>query len=78
MLFPKNYNKRTQDLQQCFYDVGQFYWGRISSWLKRIPIFGKNSTVILLSNEKALDIDTKKDWLKAKKLWKKRKINFKE
>ena len=78
MLFPKNYNKRAQDLQQCFYDVGQFYWGRISSWLKRIPIFGKNSTVILLSNEKALDIDTKKDWLKAKKLWKKRKINFKE
>ncbi len=77
MLFPKNYNKRTQELPKCFYDAGQFYWGKINSWLKKIPIFGKKSSVILLPNEKTIDINTKKDWLKAIELWKKLKINFK-
>ena len=27
MFFPENINKRSQDLEQCFHDAGQFYWG---------------------------------------------------
>ena len=28
MLFPKEYNKRTQDLDQVYFDAAQFYWGK--------------------------------------------------
>ena len=28
MIFPDQYKTRTQDLQSCFYDAAQFYWGK--------------------------------------------------
>ena len=27
-VFPRNINKRSQDLEKSFHDAGQFYWGK--------------------------------------------------
>ena len=56
--FPEFQEFRTQDLEECFYDAGQFYWAKSDSWLNakefaRIP-FRLDESVIR-------DLDTKED-----------------
>ena len=70
MIFPKNYYKRTQDLEEIYYDAGQFYWGRASSWLKLKPVFGKFSTIINIPRWRVHDIDTLEDWKLAENVGK--------
>ena len=69
MLFPEFEATRTQDLATTYLDAGQFYWGKMSAWESGLPIFSSNSTIIELSNESAVDIDTPEDWYEAERLF---------
>ena len=74
MIFPKYYNKRTQDLPETFHDAGQFYWGKTDTWVNLKPIFSKNSHIHEISRLRIHDIDTLEDWKIAQKMWKLRRI----
>jgi len=69
MLFPKYYNRRTQDINSTYHDAGQFYWGRVDSWLKNKKIFSLKSEIVEIPRERLHDIDTKNDWNYAEKTW---------
>ena len=62
MLYPKNYNKRTQDLTKIYRDAAQFYWGWSDSWLKKKRIIDKSSSIFYLPKSRTVDIDTLEDW----------------
>jgi CMP-N-acetylneuraminic acid synthetase len=55
---------RTQDLEKSYHDVGQFYWGKASAWLK-----GKKMHTAGLGmpipNWRVVDIDSLDDWRRA-------------
>ena len=63
-------NKRTQDIDPSYRDAAQFYWGRASTWLARLPIFSSKSTIIEILRENTFDIDTMEDWDRAESLLK--------
>jgi N-acylneuraminate cytidylyltransferase len=62
MLFPKNYNKRSQDLPVVYHDAGQFYWIQSSKCIEKGRIFTNNTGYIEISSLQAQDIDTEEDW----------------
>ena len=59
---------RTQDLELGYYDVGQFYWGRASSWLDGLNIH-LNGTTVVIPEWRVVDIDTPADWERAELLY---------
>ena len=59
---------RTQDLEPAFHDSGQFYVGRIASWLASSPIADSRSLGMELSADRAVDIDEPVDWERAERL----------
>jgi len=65
MRFPSLYKKRSQDLKNSYYDVGQFYWGKQDSWLKYNNLFKNYSTILELPFLRAIDIDDLDDWKNA-------------
>jgi pseudaminic acid cytidylyltransferase len=65
MLYPENYNARSQDLEEAFHDAGQFYWGRSQAWLAGNPIFSNNSIALPLPHYRVQDIDTEEDWMRS-------------
>ncbi len=70
MLDSKYLNIRSQDLEKTFHDAGQFYWGWRDSFLNNLPIFYKNSQIIILPKNLAIDIDTEEDWKFAELMFK--------
>lgn len=64
-MFPKEINKRSQDLQEAYHDAGQFYWGRTDDYLSNQRIFGENSIPVVLPRHLVQDIDTPEDWHRA-------------
>lgn len=64
-IWPKNINARSQDLEEAFYDAGQFYWGFNSSFLNGTDIFSGSSLPIVLPPYLVHDIDTPEDWTRA-------------
>ena len=70
MFYPKNTNKRSQDLRKTFHDAAQFYLGEAKNFLNKSEVFLKNSKPIVLSRTEAVDIDTKDDWKIAELLFK--------
>ncbi len=75
MLFPENYEKRSQDLEEVFHDAGQFYWGNKKSWLSEKNIINSESHPYLIPHYQVQDIDTVEDWLRAEDIEKIRKIH---
>lgn len=69
MVFPENYNKRTQDLSPLFCDAAQFYWGSVSAWQGAEPFFSENSLGVSLDSSRVADIDTEVDWVSAEKIF---------
>ena len=65
MLFPEKFNQRSQDLDVAYHDAGQFYWGKVSSFLENKPIFNCESSIIKLPKWRVVDIDDEEDWTKA-------------
>ena len=65
MLYPNHFETRSQDLPIAYHDAGQFYWGKIDSWLEKKVVFSKNCFPIKIPRWRVQDIDTIEDWNKA-------------
>ena len=63
-IFNDDLNSRTQDLDDCFHDAGQFYMANSYKWLK-IENLIKNSVPFVIPYWRIYDIDTIEDWKKA-------------
>ncbi len=61
MVFPEHLLTRSQDLEPTYFDSGQFYWGKLDSWRKKEPIFGRNSRAVVCGPYDFVDIDTQED-----------------
>lgn len=71
---PEYESIRTQDLLPAYYDVGQFYWGRVSSWLNNLRIHS-NGVGFKIPSWRAVDIDTTEDWHRAEIMYRATKIH---
>ena len=75
-MYHSKYSKvRTQDIKDSYHDAGQFYFGKVNSWLKDKKIFSKNSQFIEIARNQCCDIDNKEDWNFAKILFKNKNSN---
>lgn len=70
MFQPEHFSTRSQDLEEAWHDAGQFYWGRVESWLAQKAIFSHDSVPVRLPRHRVQDIDTLEDWLRAEWLFK--------
>ena len=80
MIWPENERKRSQDLPNTYFDVGQFYWLNVDEFLKQKKLLTKNTTSLVLSWNEIQDIDTLDDWAEAEykyKLYLKNKLTQK-
>lgn len=66
---PNLFSTRSQDLEECWHDAGQFYWGTKQAWQLGLPIFDSNSLGIKLPRHRVQDIDTLEDWDMAEMLY---------
>ncbi len=62
MIWPKNLNKRSQDLVPTYHDCGQFYALNTKSFLDQKKLFCKKSSPIIMSELEVQDIDNEEDW----------------
>lgn len=62
MFNPELYGTRSQDLEEAYYDAGQFYWGTREAWLKRQPMFSSGALPLVVPRYRVQDIDTEEDW----------------
>ncbi|OEF51345.1 pseudaminic acid cytidylyltransferase [Enterovibrio norvegicus] len=69
MFSPEYEQTRSQDLTEAYHDAGQFYWGQVSAFKKRKPIFSSDSKAVILPRIRVQDIDTVEDWDFAEKLY---------
>ena len=76
--FKKKFKKKHNENLKFFYDAGQFYWGKKEAWLKKKNIFGSKSAILEIPRWRTQDINDKKDWLTAQKLFKGIKYNEKK
>lgn len=70
-LLPRQPDKmpmRSQDLEPAFFDAGQFYWACAERWLDPKARIWDGAAAVLLPPERAVDIDTPADWLRAERL----------
>lgn len=65
MFWPQHFATRSQDLEEAYHDVGQFYWGTPDAWLGGKAIFSDAATTIVLPRHLVQDIDTLEDWIRA-------------
>lgn len=65
---PEHAATRTQDLEPGYFDVGQFYWGKASSWLDGLNIH-LNGATLVIPEWRVVDIDTPADWERAELLY---------
>ncbi|KFZ31356.1 NeuA [Pseudidiomarina salinarum] len=68
MFQPEHALTRSQDLEEAWHDVGQFYWGKRSAWREEKPFFTAASIGIPIPRYRAQDIDTEEDWVMAERL----------
>ncbi len=74
VLFPENSNKRSQDLEKTYYDVGMFYLAYPKIWMdKERYWYANNSKVIIIPNEDCIDVDTEEDLIKLKNQYSRKK-----
>jgi pseudaminic acid cytidylyltransferase len=69
MYWPQHRETRSQDLEPAFHDAGQFYFGKLNSWLESRPIFGSRSKMLELPRYRVQDIDTPEDWVRAEMIY---------
>jgi len=69
MLRPETMQSRTQDLQNTYFDSGQFYWMKVSSFYKENRFFTQNTGAIEFPEADFIDIDNETDWWKAEQIF---------
>lgn len=73
---PEYEQTRTQDLEQAYYDAGQFYWGGAQAWLSTSTRLHSGSAGLVIPQWRVVDIDTNEDWARAELIY--RAMNKKE
>jgi pseudaminic acid cytidylyltransferase len=53
---------RTQDVRSVFHDAGQFYWGKVHTFLEKRELFSSRSVGVPIPRYLVCDIDTEEDW----------------
>jgi pseudaminic acid cytidylyltransferase len=67
VLFPENSEKRSQDLEKVFFDVGMFYLAHPKTWMDPEKYwYRNNSRVVVIPQENCIDVDTEDDLIKLK------------
>ena len=61
MFSVEHFQKRTQDLQNSYYDAGQFYLASSKTWINKINFFDEAKPLII-SRLRSIDIDNQEDW----------------
>jgi N-acylneuraminate cytidylyltransferase len=69
MFYPEYLKTRSQDLEECYHDAGQFYWGRSEAFKQQKPLFSKNAIPYILQRYLVQDIDTLEDWKRAELMY---------
>jgi N-acylneuraminate cytidylyltransferase len=62
---PEHTERRTQDLEPRYFDVGQFYWARRAAVSAGIPLFSSASLPYMLRWSEFVDVDNAEDWARA-------------
>jgi N-acylneuraminate cytidylyltransferase len=62
MLYPENFNVRSQDLEPHYHDSGQFYCFQSDSLRNEKKLFCKHTIPLVLPELEVQDIDTAEDW----------------
>ncbi len=62
MIWPENYQQRSQDLSPSFHDCGQFYWIKTDVLYQERKLFTLNTGGLVISDLEVQDIDTEEDW----------------
>ena len=65
----KNMSIRTQDLNETYFDAGNFYWGKKNLWKNKSNIF-KSCDFYEIPITRSVDLDTQQDLDRLKKLFK--------
>lgn len=66
MLFPAFQDTRSQDLDEAYFDAGQFYWMKVDKILNCKNIYNEYSSGVVIDELNAQDIDNESDWELAK------------
>lgn len=66
----RNLGKRSQEFNDKYFDVGQFYFASSDTWIKKKKVFSKNSCVIKINPLYAIDINYMEDFKKAEQIYK--------
>jgi pseudaminic acid cytidylyltransferase len=69
MVWPENYQKRSQDFPDVFHDAGQFYWMNVARYLQAGNIFNADAIPIFIPRHLVQDIDTPEDWEVAENMF---------
>lgn len=65
MIFPNNYNSRSQDLKEAYHDAGQFFWSSAYILSGSPQGYNKKNSIIEIPAWRSQDIDTEEDWQQA-------------
>lgn len=66
-IYPQYVATRTQDLEEAYFDAGQFYWGTAAAWTSGASPH-KAGQGLVIPSERVVDIDTARDWARAEAL----------
>jgi N-acylneuraminate cytidylyltransferase len=69
MSVPTFANIRTQDTNEFYFDAGQFYWAKKSTWLDKSNILAAKNFGIILEPFSSVDIDDEFDWKLAELIY---------
>ena len=65
MVYPEHSRSRSQDLDVCYHDAGQFYWFKVSAVNKNMELLKMKASPIVIPESQVQDIDTEEDWALA-------------
>ncbi len=68
-IYPEYASTRSQDLEEAYHDVGQFYWGRTEAFLCGKALLTHDSLGLVIPRHRAQDIDTAEDWERAELMY---------
>lgn len=74
MVNPDKFLVRTQDLDKCYYDAGQFYWGSFDDFMSFQGSFSGNAHPYIVKPYEFIDIDNIEDWEMAEFIFEKRNL----
>lgn len=66
---PEAMPMRSQDLEPAYFDVGQFYWASAATWADPTARVWDGAAGVEIPPERAVDIDTPDDWVRAEQMF---------